>query len=260
MTGFKKLGVKTLAGAAASIVLFTGATFASECSITITQLGKQLPIRRTLKIVKEKKVSKGVCEIIASTKTPFGTSYLPIYYFENREGVILGAYFKNGENLTNTEISKLRYADMKKAFAEVKKELPSVAMAEYKPKNANGKVLYAFMDPLCPYCKMAEKHLKELADKSGYTVALVPFIVHGKAAKEKVESFICSKSTFNDWLNNNYGKGGDKCSKADDMIRKAAKIAVRIHFGGTPTFLTSDGQVVEGANIQKLKQILEVRR
>ena len=239
------------------LALFTGHTYASEeCNITMKKLFTQIPLKKDTRIIKQKLVASGICEVIAAVKTPYGLSYLPIYYIKQGKGAIIGAYFKNRQNITNTEISRLREADLRKAFEEVKKILPSLSIAEYKPKNANGKTLYVFVDPLCPYCHAVEKHLKGLADKSGYTVELIPFIVHGRQAEKRTESFICENKTFNDWINNNFGKGGDKCSRAGSILKRAAGIIVKLHLSGTPTFVTDDGKIVEGANMFKLKKIL----
>ena len=229
---------------------------ASGCNVTMKKLLAQIPLKKDTRIIKQRHVISGVCEVIAAVKTPYGLSYLPIYYFENGEGAVIGAYFRGRENITNAVISSLRQSAVKKAFEEVKKVLPSVVIAEYRPEKANGKILYAFVDPLCPYCHVAEKHLKSLADKSGYTIALIPFIVHGKPARDKTESFICENKSFNDWINNNFGKGGDKCSRAESILRKVAGVIVKLHLSGTPTFVTGDGKIVEGANMFKLKKIL----
>ena len=255
---FRRMYIGIFAVAAMGMLAFTGISHASGCNVTLNQIKEQIPIRKNMKIIRQEPAESGVCEIIVGVITPYGRSLLPIYYLKGSKGAIIGAFFKNGINRTNSVLTKIRRADVKKAFAEVKKDLPSVVMARYKPKNASGKYLYAFVDPLCPFCHMAEKHLKELADKSGYTINLVPFIVHGKPAKDKTESFICEHRTFNDWLNNNFGKGGDKCRRADEMIKKAASVVVKLHFGGTPTFITDDGQTVEGANMLKLKKILGI--
>ena len=257
-TILRRIG-KTAAGAAV-ILAAGGYANASQCTVTVNELLKQIPIRKKIKIIQQEPVTGGVCEVIAGVRTPYGQSYLPIYYLKNGRGVIIGAYFRNDINITNMVIARLRQTAVKKAFTEVKKELPSVVIASYRPKNANGKILYAFVDPLCPFCRMAEKHFIELADRSGYTIDLVPFIVHGLPAKKRAESFICEHKSFKDWIENNFGKGGDNCRRADEIIRKAASIVAKLHFGGTPTFITSSGEVVEGADMLKLKKILEIRR
>ncbi len=233
---------------------------AAKCNVTVGDLQKHLPFAQKMKILDTQEVSKDVCEVTVEVSSRFGNRFVPIFYLGPEKGVIVGALFRNKINLTSQVIGKLAAQETKKTFMKVKGQLKDIVIAQYKPKHANGKVLYAFVDPLCPFCHMAEKHFKELADKSGYTIDIVPFIVHGKPAKEKLFSFVCEHKSFNDWIESKFGKGGEKCKKAEEILKKSYKVVTALHLGGTPTFITEDGQMVEGANIPLLKQILGVKK
>ena len=242
-------------------IVFTASVSAfAGCNYTTGQLQAQLPFQKSkMTIQHQKQLTKDVCEIIVKTQTRYGTRFLPFYTVKGK-GIIIGTLFKNKQNITGQLISKMQSEQAKKVFASVKKELHKIVVTSYKPKNANGKVLYGFVDPLCPFCTKAESQLKGIADQSGYTIKLIPFIVHGEPAKNKVESFVCSKTkkTFLDYTSGNFGNA-KSCSNADNMIKEAKNIAVKLGINGTPTFFTSDGTEIVGANMPLIKQTLGVK-
>lgn len=250
-----------MSGAVMGVLLNVSLSFAGGGCATISQLANQIPFplgAKNAKIVSEKKISSDVCSVIVQVKNG---RLVPLFYIKDK-GVVIGGMFQNRMPVTNMEIRKLNQRNLKTAFKskKIKELLSDAVMAEYKPKNAvKGKVLYAFVDPLCPFCRMAEKQLKQIANNTGTTVKLMPFIVHGKPAQKDAIAFICNHKTFNDWIKNDYGKVNpeDKaCLKATKILRSSLKIVEKMHFGGTPTFITGNGQIVEGANIPLLKKVL----
>ena len=231
---------------------------AMDCSkITPKSIEGQLPFPPVpMKIMEHRSIANGsACEMIV--RIPRGQSYqfLPLYVL-NDNSVILGTRFKDKTNTVRDKISELYNQSKKKLFAQVKDELDSVAIAKYTPKNANGRKLYAFVDPICPFCHMSEPKLKALADKYGYTVLIIPFIVHGKPAYQDTENFICNNKTYDDWIHNKYGKN-KKCDRAEKILSKAQKIDMKLQLQGTPTFVTDKGSFVMGANLPKLKEVLK---
>lgn len=231
---------------------------ALNCSkITPKSIEGQLPFPPVpMKIMEHKSIANGTaCEMIV--RIPRGQSYqfLPIYVLKDKS-VILGTRFKDKVNTVRDKIANLYSQSKKKLFASVKNELNSIVIATYKPKNAKkNHVLYAFVDPLCPFCHMAEPHLKPLADKYGYTVKIIPFIVHGAPARKDAENFICNHKTFNDWIHNRFGKD-KKCSKAENLLNHAQSVDMRLQLQGTPTFVTNRGTFVMGADIQRLEDVM----
>ena len=209
-----------------------------------------------MKIMEHRAIAGGsACEMIV--RIPRGQSYqfLPIYVLKDKS-VVLGTRFKNKVNTVRDKIASLYSQSKKKLFASVKDELNDIVIAIYKPKNAKkGRVLYAFVDPLCPFCHMSEPHLKSLADEYGYTVEIIPFIVHGKPAYQDTENFICNNKAYDDWIHNEYGKN-KKCDRAEKILSKAQSIDTKLQLQGTPTFITNRGTFVIGANLKRLENVM----
>ena len=229
-----------------------------NCSkITPKSIEGQLPFPPVpMKIMEHKAIAGGsACEMII--RIPRGQSYqfLPIYVLKDKS-VILGTRFKNKVNAVRDKIANLYSQSKKKLFANVKDELDDIVIATYKPKNAKkGRVLYAFVDPLCPFCRMSEPHLKSLADRYGYTVKIIPFIVHGKPAYQDAENFICNHETYSDWIHNKFGKN-KKCSEAENLLNHAQNVDMKLQLQGTPTFVTSKGTFVMGADLKRLENVM----
>jgi thiol-disulfide isomerase/thioredoxin len=253
----KKTFISLLAGASLLGLVGFGTAHAA-CNYTAEQIGNQLPfIMKGAKIYKQKEITPQVCSIIMQVQTPMGQSqFVPIFTLGDK-GIIIGTLFQNKQNVTGTELMAIQQAASSKNFASVKNELNSIAMATYTPPKPNGKILYAFVDPLCPFCHMVEPKLQKLADESHYTVKIMPFIVHGQPAYDKAASFICSKLNFADYIKGDFGRA-NVCPQAKDLLTKAQKIDTKLGLSGTPTFFTSDGKMIVGANEVELKQVLGI--
>jgi len=254
----KKTFVSLLAGASLfGLVGFS--TAHAACNYTAEQLENQLPfMMKNPKIYKQQEVTPQVCSIIMQVQTPTGQSqFVPLFTLGDK-GIIIGTLFQNKQNVTGTELMTIQQQAAAKNFESVKGELNSVAIATYKPAKTNGKILYAFVDPLCPFCHSAESKLQKLADESHYTVKIIPFIVHGQQASDKIASFICSKLSFADYVKGNFGTA-KTCPQAEELLAKAQKIDSTLGLTGTPTFFTSDGKMIVGADESQLKQVLGIK-
>ena len=254
------MSVKRTLSIAVLSAFLPAVALAGQCDFAVKQLNKNLPFgMENAKVVKAEKINDGLCSVIVGVKTPLGERYVPTYVTPKNGVIIGGAYFLNKKNVTVNEINSLQEKDFKSAFEKHKSELKDVVFAKYKPKNANGKILYVFVDPLCPFCKAELPHLKSLADESGYTVELIPFIVHGEPAMKKMESFICSGGSFDDYVKGKFGNA-KPCKKSTDLLTKALKLDAKLHLQGTPTFVTSDGKMVTGLNIPLLRKDLGIKK
>jgi thiol-disulfide isomerase/thioredoxin len=254
----KKTFISLLAGASLLGLVGFGTAHAA-CNYTVKQLENQLPfMMKNPKIYKQQEITPQTCSIIMQVQTPMvQEQFVPVFTLGDK-GIIIGTLFQNKQNVTGTELMAIQQAASAKNFASVKNELNSIAMATYTPPKPNGKILYAFVDPLCPFCHMIEPHLQKLADESHYTVKIMPFIVHGQPAYDKAASFICSKLNFADYIKGDYGKA-NVCPQAKELLSKAQKIDTKLGLSGTPTFFTSDGKMIVGANIVELKQVLGIK-
>ncbi len=229
-----------------------------NCSkITPGSIERQLPFPPLpMKILQNKPVADGAaCEIIARMPVGKTVQFIPIYVLRDNS-VVLGTRFKNKVNAAGDKLAALYNQAKKKIFETVKNELNGIAIATYAPKKAiKDRVLYAFVDPLCPFCHMADPHLEALADKYGYTIKIIPFIVHGLPAYDKAESFICNNGTYADWIDNKFGEN-KTCPKATNLLKKAQMIDMQLQLEGTPTFATQQGNFVFGANLQQLTELM----
>lgn len=201
----------------------------------------------------------GICQITVKIKNYIGQDqYLPVYATKNF--VLIGTMFKNRVNITDNAITVLKERQLKESVKQASPYL-KYYFAKYVPAKPNGKILYAFVDPLCPFCHEIEPYLKGLADKSGYTVQMYFMIVHGKPAYKDAMGFICSKDSFSQYIKDaktmKYGNG--TCINGKKLLRKDSKLDSLFAVSGTPTFITSDSKEVVGANLNGLRHILGLK-
>ena len=209
-----------------------------------------------LKVLSERKLTDDTYFTIIEFNTPMGRRDLPVVVIR-KKGVVVGGYFENGVNISAQVMRKVRAKEIKTGFSLVKGDIQKSVMAKYTP---NGKIrgrLYVFVDPLCPFCENAEAKLKGWADKYKYEIYLVPFIIHGKRAKELTQAFICNNKSFDDYVNKNYGAvSPNGCAKAEKILKNAYAVERKLGLAGTPTFITEKGNVVEGINYPKIKRLM----
>jgi thiol:disulfide interchange protein DsbC len=220
-------------------------------------LTEHLPVPASFYTVVDKKEAHGLCQMILKMKSHRGERLISVY--ATKDFVIAGEMFVNKHQSAAEKINSIKNKQFKKKFSLFKGELEQVAVAPYRPEKANKKVLYYVTDPLCPYCEMGKKQLKNLADKYHYTVKLVWFPVHGPKSKEKIASFVCNKKTFNDYLSGDYGTDTwtETCPEGRKFVEDSKILAQKLGVNGAPVFITSDGEMVVGANIKKVRDILK---
>ena len=209
-----------------------------------------------LKVLSDRQITKDTYFAIIEFNTPMGKRDLPIVVIKNK-GIVIGGYFENGVNVSASVMRKVRADKIKKAFPLLKREIQKSVMARYVPEGKVRGRLYVFVDPLCPFCENAETKLKGWADKYGYEIDLVPFIIHGEKAKRLTQSFICNNKKFDDYINKNYGKTvPNGCARSNEMLKDAYKAERKLGLAGTPTFITGKGNVVEGINYPKVEKLM----
>lgn len=241
-----------------SSVLLGGTAYGAENPCIGLNLRNNIYMPYNAKIVAKKDIS-GVCQVTLKIKNYLKQDqYIPLY--ATNKFVLVGSMFIGKKNVTDSVITKLQNEKVKKSLASASSYF-KYYFTQYKPKNANGKYLYAFVDPLCPFCRRIEPYLKGLADKSGYTVRMYFMIVHGKPAYNKAESFICSGKGFSSYIkdakNLDYGTGS--CKKGKLLLKEDARLDSIFSISGTPTFITSAGKQVIGANLQGLRAIIGLK-
>lgn len=235
------------------ILITPFAAHADTCSGL--NLTKNIYMPANAKVV-NKTDKAGVCQVTIKIRNYMGQDqYLPVY--ATKKFVLVGTMFINKKNVTDGLITRLREKQIKQNLADAKPYF-KYDFAEYKPKNANGKSLYVFVDPLCPFCHEIEPYLKGLANKSGYAVKMYFMIVHGKPAYKDALGFACSGKGFSSYIhdakNLKYGTGS--CATGKNLLKMDAKLDAVFTVSGTPTFITSGGKEVVGANLNGIRQML----
>ena len=222
------------------------------------KIKKNIYMPPNAKIVGRKNIG-GICQITVKIKNYIGQDqYLPVYATKNF--VLIGTMFKNRVNITNNAITILKERQLKESVKQARPYL-KYYFAKYAPAKPNGKILYAFIDPLCPFCHEIEPYLKGLADKSGYSIQMYFMIVHGKPAYNDAMGFTCSKGSFSQYIKDakSLKYGNETCISGKKLLSKDSKLASIFAVSGTPTFITSDSKEVVGANLNGLRQILGLK-
>ena len=222
------------------------------------QINKNIYMPPNAKIVGRKNIG-GICQITVKIKNYIGQDqYLPVYAAKNF--VLIGTMFKNRVNITDNAITVLKERQLKESVKQARPYL-KYYFAKYAPAKPNGKILYVFVDPLCPFCHEIEPYLKGLADKSGYSIQMYFTIVHGKPAYNDAMGFICSKGSYSRYIKDakSLKYGDETCVDGKKLLRKDSKLDSIFAVSGTPTFITSDSKEVVGANLNGLRQILGLK-
>ena len=213
-------------------------------------------------VVKKTPIGSGLCQVIVSVYTPQGNQPVPVY--ANPKFAIIGQLFKDKADVTQLVLTAYNEKAVKSSLKEYKAELDKAAVAEYVPKNPNGKVLYAFEDPICPFCDMMKPHMIKLANESHWTINLIWDIVHGKPAFDMATKLVCNHFTYanySEFKNTaldplSKGKG---CMSGIKKVKLDEKVSSEFQISGTPTFITSTGKEIIGANLQMLKSVMGVK-
>lgn len=144
--------------------------------------------------------------------------------------------------------------------AEAGKDLTAVRKAELnkisfsllplsnaiKDVRGNGKNVFAvFSDPDCSYCRRLENELMQLKDVTIYTFPF-PLAIH-KGAEQKAVNVWCSKDQARNW---NIALTQGKIPPSADCPNPIAQniaLAKKLGINGTPTMISSDGRILQGA-------------
>jgi len=234
---------------------------AANCNYTMDYFKKNLPFPTDkATIVKQTPIDNDICNIILKVKTPYGdTRYVSTFAVKGNQSVIIGAMFKNNKSLTQKTIMELMAKDyvgkFSKYYPSHKNDFKKATMASYKPKKWNGQTAFVFTDPLCPFCQQLNTGLKEIADATGYRIALIPLPVHGPQSADKIKSFICNNKKFDDYVNGKYGEVKD-CKNATSIMNTAWNIEKDLKVMGTPTIITTDGKAVFTPDKEVVKEVL----
>lgn len=241
-----------------SVILVPSISYAGVCDHL--NLNKNLPAFK-YNIVSRTPVNNKLCQVMVTVSTPQGVEPVPVY--ATKDFALIGQLFKNKTNVTQLILAKYQANTMKSVFKKYGYKLKKAVVAEYVPKNPNGKVLYAFEDPLCPFCDMMKSHMIKLANESHYTIKLIWDIVHGKPAFDMAVKLICNHFTYKNYSSykntaNDPLVKGKGCMSGIKKVKYDEHVSRDFSINGTPTWVTSTGKEIVGANLPMLKTVMGV--
>mgnify|MGYP001103865464 CR=1 FL=1 len=173
-----------------------------------------------------------------------------LYMPYSKAYLIGGELFVNKQMFSQTKVMQVEA----KNFEKYKSRIESLVAITYTPPKGGDKIVYFFTDPDCPYCEQAKSKIKQIADEKGITIKVIffPLPMHPQA-KGKAISFICSKATYEDYLNNHYGN--QQCPEGEEKVNKSIELAEELRINGTPTFITQNGKRIPGLNLSAFDQL-----
>ena len=214
------------------------------------QQGLDKLFRVPLKVeeVKEAPI-KGLCEAVVSFRNEkflFYTDGEGKYILLGRGPFVNIVDLKTGDNITERELLELNKLSQQQVH-----ELDKYVAFTY---GKEGKVVYLFTDPECPFCQRLEPTLKKLADegKIQVRVILYPLPFH-RHAKEKSVAIVCQNIGWQGlqrgyWTEERMKKLKEwQCEEGKKLVEKSIEIGKKYGVSGTPTMITQEGKKVVGA-------------
>ena len=196
--------------------------------------------------VESKREVFGLCEMILN----IGGQFVPVY--ATKDFIISGEMFSRKRQVTQAQLELVRRKVIKESLAKIE----TLRYVSYRPENAKeGRYFYFISDPDCPFCQRVKGKVKELAEKYGYEIRLIwyPLPFH-REAKPKAVAHYCENRSYEDYLKDEYGK--KQCEEGKREVEKNLRV-LRTFVRGTPTFVFPSGEVVVGANVKRLEEVMK---
>ncbi len=201
---------------------------------------------KNLKIVKVTQSEiKGICAV----EVKLGTLLRIIYVDSKARYLLTGKIYdiKTGENLTQKQLG-----DLNKLTPKELKTLDKYVAFTFGKK---GTPIYFVSDPICPYCRKAEKVVKEMAEKGIIKAhyVLYPLSFH-PGAYERCVSIICEHKGIKAYETGNIPS--NQCKEGQKWIDKSKEFLNSKGIYGTPTYIFLDGRHYTGFLTEK--QLIEM--
>ena len=188
---------------------------------------------------------KGLYEIVSGSQI--------FYYVPGPEYLIHGAIMtQDGRNLTQERVLEILTGNLKTAPLEKAVKIGS-----------GPHTVIEITDPDCSYCRQASTFLSARNDVTRY-IFFFPLSIHPNAVA-KIRYIFCATDRTRAYEEAMTGKLDNMkftpCKEvaAAELVKTHIEIGVRIGVTGTPLFLI-DGQVVGGADIPLMKEILDGKK
>ena len=195
--------------------------------------------------VESKREVFGLCEMILN----INGQLVPVY--ATKDFVISGEMFSRKRQVTQRQLELVKTKVVKENLSKIE----TLRYFSYRPENAEeGKYFYFISDPDCPFCQRVKGKVRELAEKYGWEVRVIwyPLPFH-REAKPKAIAHYCENRSYEDYLKDEYGK--EQCEEGKKAVEKNLRV-LRSFVRGTPTFIFPDGEVVVGANVKRLEEVM----
>jgi thiol:disulfide interchange protein DsbC len=173
-----------------------------------------------------------------------------IYYAPGPKYLIQGPIInKNGENITQMNIIQI-----------ISGKLETIPLDKTIRIGTGTHQVIEITDPDCSFCRKASAFFAARNDITRH-VFLLPASMHPNA-KAKVLYIFCSDDKVKAYEEAMNGKLDDmkfppcKSTHAENLMKEHQEIGRKVGVTGTPLFLI-DGQVVLGADIERIKRILK---
>lgn len=214
---------------------------------------KEKELKETLKIdfdsIVEKNEIKGtnLCQIVIQRNGGFNI----FYAYPDGKTFIFGDIYKNGTFLSKATLERIQ----EKAFKNFQTEIDKVVVFSYKPEGAN-KYIYMITDPDCPFCEKAKQEVKKWADLKKVEIKVVFFPLENlhPQAKDKAIRAVCSRMTYNDYMNSKWT--GQLCNDGTKKIQDSIALMKKINVNGTPSFISFNGKRIVGFYPEGLDSII----
>lgn len=218
-------------------------------SVDIDFMHQHLNLPKQVSIVSKVPVNN-LCQVVLNINGRYFTTYASDKY------VVIGKMYVNHTLSDSAELARLTKANFIKVSPEMEK---SIAF-RYKPEGKIKEVVYMITDPLCPYCNVATKKMKEFSDNYHAELRVIFSSVHGTAGDQKAIESVCRGLTLPEYTKDDWKTGDSaeyQCQKGKDVIEKSRAIASQLHIQGVPTFFLQDGTQIVGADIGRLEKAMK---
>jgi thiol:disulfide interchange protein DsbC len=176
-----------------------------------------------------------------------------LYYAPGSEYLLYGPMVtREGKNLTEERIREIMARGLKTLPLEKALRIGS-----------GPRQVIEITDPDCPYCRRASAFLAGKKDLTRH-IFFLPLPMHPNA-EAKVRQIFCAEDRGRAYEEAMSGKLDDmkftpcKSPAADELIRVHKEICNRLGITGTPLFMI-DGEIVWGADIPRMEQLLGIKK
>ena len=234
-------------------------------SVDIDFMYQHLNLPKQVSIASKVPVNN-LCQVVLNINGRYFTTYASDKY------VVIGKMYVNHTLSDSAEMAlpgnrrkitfscKLFHHITKTNFIKVRPAMDKSIAFRYKPEGKIKEVVYMITDPLCPYCNVATKKMKEFSDNYHAELRVIFSSVHGTAGDQKAIESVCRGLTLPEYAKDDWKTGDStkyQCQKGKDVIEKSRAIARQLHIQGVPTFFLQDGTQIVGADIGRLEKAMK---